>query len=79
MATGPKSGTSSRSAASYWGGRPVQDQMYSTAYLSSADWNDTRSTTQNFDAICWRKAELDGKAQRHVFRDGPDGARRRRS
>jgi len=22
--------------ASYWGGRPVQDQMYSTAYLSTA-------------------------------------------
>ena len=28
--------------ASYWGGRPVQDQMYTTAYLSTADWNDTK-------------------------------------
>ena len=32
-ATGRKSGTSSPSRASYWGGRPTQDQMYSTAYL----------------------------------------------
>ena len=28
--------------ASYWGGRPTQDGMYSTAYYSKADWNDTR-------------------------------------
>ena len=31
-ATGRKSGTCSPSRASYWGGRPTQDQMYSTAY-----------------------------------------------
>lgn len=37
--------------ASYWGGRPVQDQMYSTAYLSTADWNDTRFFNEEFDGI----------------------------
>ncbi|NBZ87198.1 ABC transporter substrate-binding protein [Stagnihabitans tardus] len=37
--------------ASYWGGRPVQDQMYSTAYLSTADWNDTKFVDANFDAL----------------------------
>jgi len=36
--------------ASYWGGRPVQDQMYSTAYLSTADWNDTKFKDPAFDA-----------------------------
>jgi len=37
--------------ASYWGGRPVQDQMYSTAYLSTADWNDTAFNNPEFDAL----------------------------
>lgn len=37
--------------ASYWGGRPVQDQMYSTAYLSTADWNDTRFKDAKFDEL----------------------------
>jgi len=37
--------------ASYWGGRPVQDQMYSTAYLSTADWNDTKFKNARFDEL----------------------------
>jgi len=46
--------------ASYWGGRPVQDQMYSTAYLSTADWNDTKFRNPDFDAIIVKaRAELD--------------------
>ncbi|MDQ7072031.1 MAG: ABC transporter substrate-binding protein [Rhodobacterales bacterium] len=46
--------------ASYWGGRPVQDQMYSTAYLSTADWNDTEFKRPDFDALLLAaKAELD--------------------
>ncbi|WP_405404965.1 ABC transporter substrate-binding protein [Paracoccus sp. Ld10] len=46
--------------ASYWGGRPVQDQMYSTAYLSTADWNDTRFTNPEFDDLLMQaRAELD--------------------
>ena len=47
-------------SASYWGGRPVQDQMYSTAYLSSADWNDTRFFNDRFDGLLLEaRAELD--------------------
>ena len=46
--------------ASYWGGRPVQDQMYSTAYLSTADWNDTKFKNAEFDEILINaRAELD--------------------
>ena len=37
--------------ASYWGGRPTQDQMYTTAYLSTADWNDTNFNDPKFDAL----------------------------
>ena len=37
--------------ASYWGGRAVQDQMYSTAYQSTADWNDTKFISKQFDDL----------------------------
>lgn len=46
--------------ASYWGGRPVQDQMYSTAYLSTAEWNDTKFYNAEFDALVLQaRAETD--------------------
>lgn len=46
--------------ASYWSGRPVQDQMYTTAYLSTADWNDTRFKNAEFDALLISaRSELD--------------------
>jgi peptide/nickel transport system substrate-binding protein len=54
--------------ASYWGGRPVQDQMYSTAYLSSADWNDTRWKRPEFDAMLLEaRAELDAAKRREIY------------
>ena len=33
---------------SYWTGRPTQDQVYSIAYLSNAEWNDTRFIRAGF-------------------------------
>ncbi len=46
--------------ASYWGGRPVQDQMYSTAYQSTADWNDTKFVNKRFDELLLAaRGELD--------------------
>ena len=46
--------------ASYWGGRPVQDQMWSTAYLSTADWNDTKYFNPELDKlILAARGELD--------------------
>jgi peptide/nickel transport system substrate-binding protein len=46
--------------ASYWGGRPVQDQMYTTAYLSTADWNDTKFKNAKFDELLLAaRGELD--------------------
>ena len=56
--------------ASYWGGRPVQDQMYSTAYLSSADWNDTRFKREDFDAMLLKaRAELDSTKRKAIYTD----------
>jgi peptide/nickel transport system substrate-binding protein len=66
-------------SASYWGGRPTQDQMYSTAYLSTADWNDTRFLRPDFDKIIdaargeldrGKRAELYAEAARMVRDEG---------
>lgn len=55
-------------SCSYWGGRPVQDQMYSTAYLSSADWNDTRWKRPEFDAMLLAaRAELDEGKRKEIY------------
>jgi peptide/nickel transport system substrate-binding protein len=55
---------------SYWGGRPTQDQMYSTAYLSTADWNDTRFNNEQFDQLLVAaRAELDDAKRTQMYAD----------
>ncbi len=55
---------------SYWGGRPTQDQMYSTAYISSADWNDTRFKNEKFDKmVIAARGELDEAKRKQMYRD----------
>ncbi|MES2665062.1 MAG: ABC transporter substrate-binding protein [Pseudomonadota bacterium] len=54
--------------ASYWGGRPVQDQMWSTAYLSTADWNDTKYFNKDMDAlILAARAETDTAKRTELY------------
>jgi peptide/nickel transport system substrate-binding protein len=56
--------------ASYWGGRPTQDSMYSTAYITDADWNDTRFFNDKFDKlILSARAELDDKKRAEMYRE----------
>ncbi|HTV67179.1 MAG TPA: ABC transporter substrate-binding protein [Rhizobiaceae bacterium] len=56
--------------ASYWGGRPTQDGMYSTAYLSTADWNDTRFKNEKFDQILIQaRTETDQDKRKAMYRD----------
>ncbi|MCB1411323.1 MAG: peptide ABC transporter substrate-binding protein, partial [Rhodobacteraceae bacterium] len=55
-------------SASYWGGRPVQDQMYSTAYLSTADWNDTAFHNAHFDDLLIQaRGELDMARRKTLY------------
>ncbi|WP_157015667.1 ABC transporter substrate-binding protein [Mesorhizobium xinjiangense] len=57
-------------STSYWGGRATQDQMYSTAYLSNADWNDTRFFNEVFDKlILAARGELDEAKRKQMYRD----------
>lgn len=59
--------------ASYWGGRPVQDQMYSTGYLSTADWNDTRFKNEAFDKLLIEaRGELDQEKRKQLYRQMAD-------
>ncbi len=54
--------------ASFWAGRPVQDQMYSTAYLSTSDWNDTRFKNEHFDKLLIEaKGELDSSRRKEIY------------
>jgi len=53
---------------SYWSGRPVQDQMYSTAYLSTADWNETRFKVPEFDEmVLAARAEVDEAKRKEIY------------
>ena len=56
--------------ASYWGGRPTQDQMYTTAYYSKADWNDTRFFRDDFDQmLIAARGELDETKRKQMYTD----------
>jgi peptide/nickel transport system substrate-binding protein len=56
--------------ASYWGGRPVQDLMYSVAYKSDADWNETRWRRPEFDQLLLQaRGELDDSKRKSIYRE----------
>lgn len=55
-------------SASYWAGRPTQDQMYSTAYISGAAWNDTHFKDPRFDKlIVEARGELDKNKRKQMY------------
>ncbi len=54
--------------ASYWGGRAVQDLMWSVGYLSTADWNDTNFNNPEFDELLLEaRAELDQAKRKEIY------------
>ncbi len=56
-------------SATYWGGRPTQDSRYSTSYLSSAEWNDTRFKRDDFDKLLLQaRSELDETKRKELYR-----------
>lgn len=55
---------------SYWEGRPIQDQMFSTAYVSNADWNESRFFHPSFDKMAIAaRGELDQAKRTAIYRD----------
>lgn len=56
-------------STSYWGGRPTQNQMYTTAYYSKADWNDTKFFREDFDKMLLAaRSELDVDKRKALYR-----------
>ncbi|TYB82149.1 ABC transporter substrate-binding protein [Maritimibacter fusiformis] len=55
-------------SAVYWGGRPVEDAMLSTAYASGAAWNDTHWENARFnELLVAARAELDEPKRREMY------------
>ncbi|MFX0543335.1 ABC transporter substrate-binding protein [Roseovarius sp. S4756] len=55
-------------SAVYWGGRPVEDQMFSTAYKCGAAWNDSFWCNDRFeDLLVAARAELDQVKRRSMY------------
>ncbi|TCV94307.1 ABC transporter substrate-binding protein [Biostraticola tofi] len=48
----------------YWGGRPTADQMFSTAYRSTAKWNDSHWSDNKFDTLLLQARALQDNNQR---------------
>jgi peptide/nickel transport system substrate-binding protein len=54
--------------AVFWGGRPTEDWMFSTAYAADASWNDTKWKHPRFnELLVAARAELDEKKRRQMY------------
>ena len=54
--------------ACYWGGRPTEDWMFSTAYESNKPWNDTFWSNARFDELLVQaRSELDDDKRRAMY------------
>ncbi len=52
----------------YWGGRPVEDMMFSVAYADGAPWNDTFWSNKRFnELLVMARAELDEGKRRKMY------------
>ena len=55
-------------SASYWGGRPTEDWMFSQVYQGGADWNESMWSNERFDKILVEaRAELDAGKRREMY------------
>jgi len=54
--------------ACYWGGRPTEDWMFSTAYSAGAEWNDTFWKHDRFNKLLLEgRSELDTKKRAEIY------------
>ncbi len=55
-------------SAVYWGGRPTEDWMFSTAYQSGVAWNDAFWSNAEFDKLlAMARSELDEAKRREMY------------
>ncbi|MCB1970286.1 MAG: ABC transporter substrate-binding protein [Geminicoccaceae bacterium] len=54
--------------ASYWGGRPTEDWMFSQVYSKGADWNESHWDNERFNTLLVEaRAELDTTKRRQMY------------
>ncbi len=54
--------------ASYWGGRPTEDWVFSQIYATGADWNESHFAHERFmELLTQGKAELDNTKRREIY------------
>lgn len=54
--------------AVFWGGRPTEDMMFSTAYAADSPWNDTYWKNKRFnELLVTARGELDEKKRRGMY------------
>jgi peptide/nickel transport system substrate-binding protein len=59
--------------AVYWGGRPTEDLMFSTAYASGAAWNDSFWENERFNTLLPEaRSELDDAKRAEMYREMQD-------
>ncbi|PBB41250.1 peptide ABC transporter substrate-binding protein [Mesorhizobium sp. WSM3866] len=57
-------------SAAYWSGRATQGQIYATALLSTAPWNDTHFFNERFDKLLLEaRGELDQAKRKNLYRE----------
>jgi peptide/nickel transport system substrate-binding protein len=55
-------------AASYWGGRPTEDWMFTTAYAAGVPWNETHWNNTRFNELLVKaRGELDDAKRREMY------------
>lgn len=55
-------------SASYWGGRPTEDWIFSQIYSAGADWNEARWDNKRFnELLVMARSELDQKKRRDMY------------
>ncbi len=54
--------------ASYWGGRPTEDWMFSQVYSSGADWNEAHWEHERFNKLLLEaRSQLDAGKRREIY------------
>jgi peptide/nickel transport system substrate-binding protein len=55
-------------SASYWGGRPTEDWVFSQIYSAGADWNESHWNNKRFNELLVQgRSELDAKKRREIY------------
>jgi peptide/nickel transport system substrate-binding protein len=56
--------------ASYWGGRAIEDQMFTTAYTTGAAWNDSFWSNARFDELLVAaRSEVNEDTRRQMYQE----------